>query len=355
MPGAAMSGKLRPMRTMIAPFPAAAPVSVAPMMALTDRHARYFLRLLSRATGLYTEMVTTGAILHGDRSYLLDFDAAEQPLGLQLGGSEPEALARCARIAEQWGYAEVNLNVGCPSDRVKNGRFGACLMLEPERVADCVFAMREAVEIPVTVKTRIGVDDLPHWQGLRNFVHIVSGRGGCRDFIVHARRALLQGLSPRENREVPPLDYAVVSRLKNHFPDLRIVLNGGVGSLDETAGHLRNFDGVMIGRAAYYNPWMLAGVDQRFAGMQAGPSSPHQVLRDYLPYVQRQLDQGARLIHMSRHLAGLFQGVPGARRYRRWLSENAPRTGAGVEVIEQAMKLVPESFRVADKDHKIAI
>ena len=344
-----------PMNRSITTYPAAAPVSVAPMMALTDRHARYFLRLLSRSTGLYTEMLTTGAIIHGDRPYLLDFDAAEQPLAIQLGGSEPTALAESARIAEQWGYAEINLNVGCPSDRVRNGQFGACLMQSPELVADCVAAMREAVDIPVTVKTRIGVDEMPHWEGLRNFVSIVVERGGCREFVVHARRAWLQGLSPRENREVPPLDYAVVTRLKRHFPDLRIVLNGGVVSLDEVAQHLGCFDGVMIGRAAYYNPWLLASVDRRFGAGNSGPVSPHEALRNYLPYVQRELDRGVRLIHMSRHLAGLFQGVPGARRYRRWLSEQAPRTGAGPEVIEQAMRFVPESLWHSESRNKIAV
>ncbi len=343
------------MMTRIPAYPARAPISVAPMMACTDRHARYFLRLISRTVGLYTEMVTTGAVIHGDRDYLLGFDASEQPLAIQLGGSDPVALAECARIAELQGYAEINLNVGCPSDRVRDGRFGACLMLEPERVAECVAAMREVVTIPVTVKTRIGVDDMPHWEGLRHFISTVAERGGCRDFIVHARYAWLQGLSPRENREVPPLDYAVVTRLKAAFPALHIVLNGGVQDLHAAAVHLRDFDGVMIGRAAYYNPWILAGVDRHFGALDRAPVSPHAVLRDYLPYIQRELDRGTRLIHMSRHLAGLFQGVPGARRYRRWLSEKAPRPGAGTEVIEQAMLQVPEAVYLDGYNAEIAV
>jgi tRNA-dihydrouridine synthase A len=310
-------------------------------MAWTDRHERYFLRLMTHHTLLYTEMITSGAILHGDHEYLLGYASAEHPLALQVGGSEPEALARCARIAEAFGYDEINLNVGCPSDRVQSGRFGACLLAEPELVARCVAAMQEAVSIPVTVKTRIGVDDRDSYEDLARFVDCVAA-AGCQVFIIHARKAWLKGLSPKENREVPPLRYDMVYRLKGDFPYLKIILNGGLTRLEQVALHLSELDGVMIGRAAYHNPYLLAEVDQRFFGASAPPPSRRQVVERFLPYVEWQLVRGVPLTRMTRHILGLFQGQPGARAWRRQLSENAHRRGAGVEVIEKALGHVLE-------------
>lgn len=314
-------------------------VSVAPMMDWTDRHDRYFLRLISRHVLLYTEMVTTGAILHGDRQRLLGYAPQEHPVALQLGGSEPQALAQCARISEDFGYDEVNLNVGCPSDRVQTGRFGACLMAEPELVADCVAAMRQAVNIPVTVKTRLGIDDRDSYAELTHFIGTVAA-AGCEVFILHARKAWLNGLSPKENREIPPLRYDVVRTIKNDFPQLSISLNGGVKSLDEVAAHLDALDGVMIGREAYHNPYLLHAVDQRFYGAKQPPLSRREVLEAYLPYVAQQLGSGLKLNQMTRHILGLYQGLPGARAFRRVLSEQAHRPGAGLEVIRQALAAV---------------
>ena len=314
-------------------------LSVAPMLDWTDRHCRYFLRLLSRRTLLYTEMVTTGAALRGDRDWLLGYDPAEHPLALQLGGSDPADLARCARIAVEFGYDEVNLNVGCPSDRVQSGRFGACLMAEPDRVADCVAAMCAAVAVPVTVKTRIGIDERDSYAELVDFIGRVAA-GGCAVFIIHARKAWLQGLSPRENREIPPLRYDVAHQLKRDFPDLTIVLNGGLTGLDQVVEQLAWFDGVMIGRAAYENPYLLAEVDARLFGDATPLLSRRQVIEAFLPYVERQLCRGTPLHSMTRHILGLFQGVPGARAWRRTLSELACRRGAGVEVIETALARV---------------
>ncbi|MDS4025895.1 MAG: tRNA dihydrouridine(20/20a) synthase DusA [Candidatus Contendobacter sp.] len=317
-------------------------VAVAPMLDWTDRHCRYFLRLLSRHTLLYTEMVTTGAALHGDRERLLAHDPAEHPLALQLGGSDPAELARCARIAADFGYDEVNLNVGCPSDRVQSGRFGACLMAEPDLVADCVTAMRAAVVLPVTVKTRIGIDDRDSYAELVDFVDRVAN-GGCEVFIIHARKAWLSGLSPKENREIPPLRHDVVYRLKRDFPSLTIILNGGLTALDQIADSLQQVDGVMIGRAAYENPYLLADVDRRFFGSSAPPPSRQQVIRALLPYVETQLQRGTPLHCVTRHVLGLFQGIPGARAWRRYLSEHAHRRGAGVEVLEAALRQIPET------------
>ena len=311
---------------------------IAPMLDWTDRHCRFFLRLLSRHVRLYTEMVTTGAVLRGDRQRLLAYDPAEHPLALQLGGSDPADLARCAHIAAEWGYDEVNLNVGCPSDRVQSGRFGACLMAEPELVAECVAAMRAAVAIPVTVKTRIGIDERDSYAELADFVDRVAA-GGCETFMIHARKAWLRGLSPRENREIPPLRYAVVHQLKRDFPDLTVVLNGGLTTLDQAAEQLRQVDGVMIGRAVYENPYLLAGVDQRFFGSSESPFSRDQVVETFTPYIKEQLRQGTPLHCMTRHILGLFQGVPGARAWRRTLSEQACRRGAGVEVVVAALEL----------------
>jgi tRNA-dihydrouridine synthase A len=321
-------------------------ISVAPMLDWTDRHYRFFLRLLTRHTLLYTEMVTTGAVLRGDRERLLGYDPAEHPLALQLGGSEPGELARCAGIAAEFGYDEVNLNVGCPSDRVQSGRFGACLMAEPDLVAECVAAMRAAVNLPVTVKTRIGIDGRDSYEELVDFVARVA-TGGCEVFVIHARKAWLNGLSPKENRQIPPLRYEIVHRIKRDFPGLTVVLNGGLTDLDQVAEQLRQVDGVMIGRAAYENPYLLAGVDRRFFGSSAPPSSRHQVIRAFLPYVEAQLRQGTPLHCMTRHILGLFQGVPGARAWRRHLSERACRHGAGVEVLEATLREVAESDQLS--------
>lgn len=319
-------------------------IAVAPMLDWTDRHYRYFIRLLSRHTLLYTEMVTTGAILRGDRQRLLAHDPTEHPLALQLGGSDPAELARCARIAADWGYDEINLNVGCPSDRVQSGRFGACLMAEPDLVAACVAAMRAATDLPVTVKTRIGIDERDSYQELADFVRRVAA-GGCTVFIVHARKAWLSGLSPKENREIPPLRHEVVHRLKRDFPELTIVLNGGLTTLEQVTEHLQQVDGVMIGRAAYENPYLLAEVDRRFFGSSAPPPNRHQVVRALLPYLEERLRAGTPLQCMTRPILGLFQGIPGARAWRRVLSERAWRHGAGVEVVEAALERVAETDR----------
>ncbi len=308
-------------------------LAVAPMLDWTDRHFRYFLRLLTKHTLLYTEMVTCGALLHGDPARLLAFDERERPLVLQLGGSDPRQLARAVRIADDDGFAAYNLNVGCPSDRVRAGRFGACLMREPARVAELVAAMRAATRRPVTVKCRIGVDDRDRYADLAAFVATVA-EGGCDTFIVHARKAWLKGLSPKENRTVPPLRYEFVHRLKRDFPHLTVVLNGGIGSLEQAATQLSRVDGVMIGRAAYHNPWLLAWADRLFFGDGQPPPSREAVLRAYLPYVARQLTSGERLHAMTRHLLGLYHGQPGARRWRRHLSL-ANRPGAGIEVLTE--------------------
>lgn len=318
-------------------------LSVAPMMEWTDRYCRAFHRAASRHTLLYTEMVTTGAVIHGDRDRLLGFDDAEHPVACQLGGSDPKDLAEAARIVASYGYDEVNLNVGCPSDRVQSGRFGACLMAEPQLVADCVAAMAGAVEIPVTVKSRIGIDDADSYEGLASFVDTVR-QGGCASFTVHARKAILKGLSPKENREIPPLHYDYVYRLKADFPDLEICLNGGVQSLDEAEVHLAHIDGVMIGRAAYNTPSVLLGADRQIFAETSLPSdqSRHDVVRAYIPYIERQVAAGVPLIRMTRHILGIFNGLPGARAWRRYLSENAPRKGSGADTVHQALSLVPE-------------
>ncbi|MDE1887504.1 MAG: tRNA dihydrouridine(20/20a) synthase DusA [Gammaproteobacteria bacterium] len=313
-------------------------VCVAPMMDYTDRHFRYFIRLMSRHTRLYTEMLTTGALLRGDAGRFLEFEAREHPLALQLGGSEPQELAACTRLAAAHGYDEVNLNVGCPSDRVQAARFGACLMKEPERVAECVAAMRAASALPVTVKTRLGVDELDSYEYLYNFVRIVAA-AGCKVFIIHARKAWLNGLSPKQNREVPPLRYEVAEQLQRDFPALRIVVNGGIQTLAAMQQHLTAFDGVMIGREAVANPYLFADVDRRFFDGAAPLLSRVQVLQNWLPYVQAELERGVPLARMLRHALGLFQGCPGARRWRRQLSEAGARPCAGVEVLYAAMSL----------------
>lgn len=309
---------------------------IAPMMDWTDRHCRYFLRLISRRAYLYTEMITTGAILYGDTERALRFHPDEHPLALQLGGSDPRELAACARIAAQFGYDEINLNVGCPSDRVQTGRFGACLMAEPALVADCVAAMGEATALPITVKTRIGIDARDSYAFLAQFVATVAA-AGCRTYIIHARKAWLCGLSPRENREIPPLRYDMVYRLKEDFPRLEIILNGGIADFDQAQHHLRKVDGVMLGRSAYHNPYLLAGVDKHFYSAPRPAISRHEVIERLLPYLARQLQEGARLHHITRHILGLFQGVPGARAWRRYLSEHSHGPEAGLEVIGEAL------------------
>ena len=323
-----------------------AKISVAPMMDWTDRHDRFFLRLISARARLYTEMVTTGAVIHGDREHLLGFDAAEHPIAVQLGGSEPEALAEAARIAEDFGYDEVNLNVGCPSDRVQSGAFGACLMREPQLVATCVAAMRKAVAVPVTVKCRIGVDDQDPALALPELATRVAD-AGCETLIVHARKAWLEGLSPKENRDIPPLEYERVYALKQAMPGMEIIINGGILTLDEAAVHLVHVDGVMLGRAAYQTPYVLAEVDRRFYGATMPVPTRHEILEGFLPYVEEQLARGIHLHAMTRHILGLFQGLPGARAYRRHISENAPRKDAGAEVIRDAMAFVPREVELA--------
>ncbi len=310
-------------------------LSVAPMMDWTDRHCRRFHRLLAPSALLYTEMVSSGAVLHGDRERLLGFGPEEHPLALQVGGSEPAELARCARIAAERGYDEVNLNVGCPSDRVRQGRFGACLMLEPGRVRDCVAAMREAVAIPVTVKTRLGVDQHESYAWFSDFVGRVA-ESGCAVFIVHARKAWLSGLSPKENREVPELRYDWVYRLKQENPGLTVILNGGVGSVAEVERHLREVDGVMLGRAAYHDPWLLTELQARLFA-QPGPASREAAAEALTDYLRVQVGRGVAAKQVCRHALGLFQGQPGARRWRRYLSEHAHREPDNGELLLQAL------------------
>ncbi|MCG8489037.1 MAG: tRNA dihydrouridine(20/20a) synthase DusA, partial [Chromatiales bacterium] len=297
------------------------------MLDWTDRYCRYFLRLISSHVLLYTEMVTTGAILHGNRARFLDFDPSEHPVALQLGGSEPEALGQCAKLGEAWGYDEINLNVGCPSDRVQSGRFGACLMLTPELVADCVKAMRDQVAVDVTVKHRIGVDDQDSYQALCDFVGKVS-EAGCETFIVHARKAWLQGLSPKENREIPPLHYETVHQLKQDFPALQIIINGGITTLEQVEENLKQVDGVMIGREAYNNPWILSQADSLIYGSEGSPASRHQIIESMIPYIDQELSAGTPINRITRHILGLFQGLPGAKKWRRMLSEEAHKAGA---------------------------
>ncbi len=316
---------------------AASRFSVAPMLDWTDRHCRYFHRLLTRHALLYTEMVTTGAILYGNQQQHLQFSPAEQPVALQLGGSNPLDLAACAKIGAEFGYNEINLNVGCPSDRVQNGRFGACLMAEPQLVADGVAAMREAVSIPVTVKSRIGIDDRDSYPELQHFIATVRD-GGCRTFIVHARKAWLSGLSPKQNREIPPLRYDVVVQLKQDFPDLEFILNGGITDLSAALVHLQQLDGVMVGREAYHNPYVLAEVDKLIFNDPHPVPSRRELILALLPYVESQLQQGVRLHSITRHLLGLFHGENGARAWRRHLSEQASKYAADPQVLLDALE-----------------
>ncbi|MCP5161885.1 MAG: tRNA dihydrouridine(20/20a) synthase DusA [Hahellaceae bacterium] len=312
---------------------------VAPMMDWTDRHYRFFARLISRKALLYTEMITTGALIHGDRARFLEYHRDEQPLAIQLGGSDPRALATCAVMAEDSGYREINLNVGCPSDRVQNNMIGACLMAHPDLVAECISSMQNAVAIPVTVKHRIGIDELTSYEHLYNFVNRVAD-AGCKTFIVHARIALLQGLSPKQNREIPPLEYETVYRLKRDFPELEIVINGGITSIDACKSHLAHLDGTMIGREAYHNPWLLSEVDNRLYGETTNELSRIEVLEAMIPYVEKELLRGTYLGHMTRHILGLFHGQPGGRKFRRLFSEEAHRPGADIELLKKAITMM---------------
>jgi tRNA-dihydrouridine synthase A len=311
------------------------------MMDWTDRHCRVFHRLMTRQARLYTEMLTTGAIIRGDRKRLLGFDASEHPVALQLGGSELQHLATAAKIGEDFGYDEINLNVGCPSDRVKDGRFGACLMAEPALVAECVHAMKRAVRIPVTVKCRIGIDDQDPELALDVLARGVVA-AGADALIVHARKAWLDGLSPKENRDVPPLDYDRVYRLKVALPDVPVIINGGIASLDEAKRHLVHVDGVMLGRAAYQEPWRLLAADRELFGVAAPYATMKDVFEAIMPYVEDQLAQGTRLHSITRHFVGAFHGVPGARAFRRHLAENGVKPGAGANVLRDAVALVED-------------
>lgn len=313
--------------------------AVAPMMEWTDRHCRYFLRLLSKRALLYSEMVTAEAIKHGDVAKLLQYNEPEHPVALQLGGGEPTVLADAARIGAEFGYDEINLNVGCPSDRVQSGRFGACLMAEPKLVGDCIAAMQAKVDVPVTVKCRIGIDDQDAEESLDAFVDTIA-ESGCETFIVHARKAWLEGLSPKENREIPPINYDRVYRLKERRPDLAILVNGGIVSLFEARQHLTHVDGVMLGRAAYQDPYILAGVDREIFGGEETPPSRLDVLDAFMPYAEAELAKGVRLNQLTRHILGLFHGQKRARAFRRLLSENAHLDGAGIDVLLEARRVV---------------
>ncbi|PCI73142.1 MAG: tRNA dihydrouridine(20/20a) synthase DusA [Gammaproteobacteria bacterium] len=314
-------------------------VSIAPMMDWTDRHCRYFHRLITKQSLLYTEMVTTGAVINGDREKLLSFNQEEHPIALQLGGSDPKTLAECAKIGEDYGYDEINLNVGCPSDRVQSGRIGACLMADPELVRDGIFAMKQSCKIPVTVKHRIGIDDQDSYAELVNFVRIVA-ESGCDSFIVHARKAILSGLSPKQNRDIPPLIYDRVYQLKKDFPKLEIIINGGIKTIEASLNHLNFVDGVMIGREAYHNPYMLASVDNEFFGSDKKLLSRVEIAEQMLPYIERHISQGGKLQHISRHILGLFHAQPNGKQWRRHLSESATKPNAGIEVIREALSLV---------------
>ncbi len=301
--------------------------SVAPMMEWTDRHERYFLRQISRRALLYTEMVTAEAVIHGDRERLLGFSASEHPIALQLGGADPDRMALAAEVGQEYGYDEVNINVGCPSDRVQSGRFGACLMGEAEVVAASVRAMAQATDLEITVKSRIGIDDQDSYDFLRGFVEVVAA-AGCKTFIVHARKAILSGLSPKQNREIPPLDYDRVYRLKADYPQLEIVINGGIETLAQCQDHLDHVDGVMVGRVAYQSPYMLAGVDRGIYGDAAAQASREDLVHAMLPYIKEQMARGVRLNAISRHMLGLYHGQPGARAWRRYISERSHLPGA---------------------------
>jgi len=315
---------------------------VAPMLDWTDRHERYLLRLISKHAFLYTEMVTTGALIHGDQQRHLQFNSEEHPVGLQLGGSDPNDMATAAKIAEDYAYDEININVGCPSDRVQHGAFGACLMAEAELVAENVSAIKNTVDIPVTIKNRIAIDDMPEYETLHHFLKTVS-EAGCNTFIIHARKAWLKGLSPKQNRDIPPLNYELVYQMKQEFPELEIIINGGIKTLDECEQHLLHVDGVMMGREVYRNPFIMNDVDKRLYEEDRGDTNEFEILDQYMAYMQQQLEQGIYLKHMSRHLLGLFAGKPGAKAWRRHISENAHKPNAGIDVIKQAARSLSEN------------
>jgi len=317
--------------------------STAPMMDWSDKHCRYFWRKLSSEALLYTEMVTTGAIIHGKGGpeRFLGFNEEEHPVALQLGGSKPDELAQCSKIAQDFGYDEVNLNVGCPSDRVQNNMIGACLMGHPQLVADCIKAMQDACDIPVTVKHRIGIDDQDSYEELHHFVKTVADTG-CTTFIVHARKAILQGLSPKENREIPPLKYEVVEQLKQDFPNLEILLNGGLQTMEQFKDALEFCDGVMVGREAYHNPSILIDVDHELYGLKSSIKSKKDIIRDMYPYIENHLSQDGKLAYITRHMLGLFNGMPGSRQFRRHLSEQAYKSDATIETIETALAFMPD-------------
>lgn len=325
--------------------------SVAPMMDWSDRHCRVFWRQLTRQAVLYTEMVTTGAILHAGAERFLTYNDDEHPLALQLGGSDPADLATCTKIAAEFGYDEVNLNCGCPSDRVQNGMFGACLMAHPQKVADCIKAMQDASSLPITVKHRIGIDEMESYNDMLTFVEPIAA-AGCSTFIVHARKAWLQGLSPKQNREIPPLHYDMVYQLKQDFPHLDIIINGGITTLEQCLPHLQALDGVMLGRAAYHNPYLLAEVDSVIYQQPSATKTRDQVLLDFIPYIEEQLSQGVALNHIARHILGLFQSVPGAKLFRRHISEQAHQHKAGIEVVYQAREIMLDAQQRAD-DYRI--
>lgn len=311
------------------------------MLDWTDRHERYFLRLMSRHAYLYTEMVTTGALIYGNRNRYLQFNAEEHPVALQLGGSDPKDLTECAKMAQDYGYNEININVGCPSARVQKGAFGACLMAEPQLIAECIDTMGLAVNIPITVKNRIGIDEQNEEQSLRQFIDVVS-QSGCNTFIIHARKAWLKGLSPKENRDVPPLNYDLVHQIKREYPQLEIIINGGIKTMESSLEHLQAVDGVMLGREVYHNPYLMMQVDATIYSDEVATQSRKQVLQQYFPYIEQQMGQGVYLKQLSRHLLGLFHGIPGAKAWRRHVSENAYKEGAGIEVLLQAMELVSD-------------
>lgn len=315
------------------------PVSIAPMMDYTDRHFRYFMRQITKKALLYTEMITTQAIIHGDRHKLLDFSLEEKPVSLQLGGDNPQELAECAKIGEDWGYDEINLNVGCPSSRVQNGSFGACLMAKPHQVAEAIEEMQKAVKIPVTVKHRIGIDDLDQYDDMKNFVSIIS-ETGCQRFTVHARKAWLKGLSPKDNRNIPPLRYQDVYRLKQEFPHLIIEINGGITTIEQIKEQLKFVDGVMIGRAAYDNPYLFAIVDQEFFGEITTPLNRHEIIEAMFPYLDFWIAKGVKLHSMSRHFLQIFAGKTGTKAWKRYLSENVQSPRADSKVVQEALKLV---------------
>ncbi len=318
-------------------------ISIAPMMDWTDRHCRYFLRLLSPSARLYTEMVTAAALTHGEPNKLLKFDPAEHPVALQLGGSDPKMMADATKKAADAAYDEININIGCPSDRVQSGRFGACLMANPDLVARCFEEMSAVCDLPITVKTRIGIDDHDSYEFLCEFIETLKA-AGCNTFIVHARIAILQGLSPKDNRTVPPLDHERVYRLKREFPDLQIVLNGGISDIDQVLGHLEHVDGVMIGRQAYHEPWFLIELEHSlFADEDWQAPRRHEIIESMIPYIEQQLSAGVELKYITRHMLGLFAGQPGARAWRRHLSENAHLCGAGIEVLRRALDKMPQA------------